>query len=157
MKRIFIFTALFILLSSAGLFAQTTDTTDTKNKVHFDASLDVLSNYIWRGVTLDKGPCLQPSIFVDYKNLKLSLLGSYSFKYDFNNIILNLGYTFHTGVGDITPLVNDYYYPYDPVKFSHFEGSSTSFSHLIEAGVQYNATKIPLRLYGSVNVHNDPR
>ncbi|MEI6945917.1 hypothetical protein V9K67_01870 [Paraflavisolibacter sp. H34] len=155
MKRVLLLTVLSVFFAAGSVTAQTADSAAAPKAFSADAGLDILSNYVWRGTTLDKGPCIQPSLFAGYHHLKLGLLGSYSLKHDFNNIILNLGYTFSTPVGDITPLVNDYYYPYESVKFDQYKGDSLSFSHLTEAGLQFQGTK--LRLFASVNVHNDPR
>jgi len=156
MKKKVLFPALFALLFSLSAFAQSSDSTETKSNFVVDAGIDILNNFIWRGVPLDQGPNLQPTLIVGYKNLKVSFLGSYSLKYNFNNIMTLLTYDIPTSFGTITPSAIHYYYPYDPVKLSDYKRHDGSFSHTTEAGIQYTGAKIPLRVYTSINVANDP-
>lgn len=160
MKKLLLFIILAVLLTGNASIAQTTDSLATESKFKVDVGMDVLNNFIWRGVPLDQGPCLQPAAIVSYQNLQLSFLGSYSFKYDFNNILTKLAYNIKTDIGTISPTVIDYYYPYDPVGLTRFRTKyseeAQSFTHTVETAVEYVGDKVPLRLYGSVNVHNDP-
>lgn len=151
---------LLVNLLSVAVYAQTTDaqptdSTTTKSKFMADAGVDILNNFIWRGVPLDQGPNLQPTLILGYGNLKISFLGSYSLKYNFNNIMTLLTYDIPTSIGTFTPSAIHYYYPYDPVKLSDYRAHDGSFSHTTEAGIQYLGTKVPLRLYTSVNIAND--
>ncbi len=48
------------------------DDDDAESTVSFGAEVDLLSQYIWRGLTLSSGPVLQPSTFVRVKGVELS-------------------------------------------------------------------------------------
>ncbi|HEY6142419.1 MAG TPA: hypothetical protein VIV55_03185 [Flavobacterium sp.] len=156
MKKNYLFAILLAVLFSTNIQAQATDSTAVAKKFSVDVGMDILNCYIWRGVPLDKGPNLQPTILLKYDNLKLGFYGSYSFKYDFNNIMTILSYDFDTKIGILTPSLTHYYYPYDSVGLSDYGSHDDSFSHVTEAGIQYIGKKIPLRVYASVNIANDP-
>lgn len=87
MKKNVTFSILLALFFSLSVSAQSIDSTERKSKFIADVGIDILNNFIWRGIPLDRGPNLQPTLVVGYGNLKLSFLGSYSFKYEFNNIM----------------------------------------------------------------------
>ncbi|WP_026462685.1 hypothetical protein [Adhaeribacter aquaticus] len=156
MKKTLLLLLLLALCLSFKSFAQHIDSVAAKPKFTVDAGVDILNNFLWRGIPLDQGPNLQPTLILSHRNVKLSFLGSYSFKYNFNNIMTLLTYDIAVGAGTITPSLTHYYYPYDPVRISDYRKNPESFSHTTEAGIQYLGTKFPIRIYTSINVANDP-
>ncbi|MCW2119330.1 hypothetical protein [Flavobacterium sp. 7A] len=155
MKKQKLFSYILTAVFCYTINAQTTDSTTVEKKFNVNTGIDILNNYIWRGVPLDKGPNLQPSVILNYDKLKLSFLGSYSLKYEFNNIMTVLSYDIDTKIGTISPTLSHYYYPYDGVKLSDYRRHDGSFSHITELGFQYLGDKIPLRIYTSMNIVND--
>lgn len=158
MKKLLLLVVVTAQLISLKSMAQdaAADTTKKESPLYFEAGLDILNNFIWRGLPLDKGPCLQPALFVGYGQLELAFLGSYSFRHEFNNIMTGLSYKIKTKYGTFTPMVIDYYYPYDRVPLKELGFDSTSFTHTVETGIQFVGDKVPLRVYVCKNVHNDP-
>jgi hypothetical protein len=116
-------------------------------------SIDVLSNFIWRGIALDPSPCLQPSLMFGNDVVEFGILGSYSLGGDFDATPVYLKFTFDTKIGSFSPMLFNYYYPSRKIPFDNFSNDNTG-AHTLEASLTYTAT-VPLQIFVSANVLND--
>jgi hypothetical protein len=115
--------------------------------------IDVLSNFIWRGVALDPYPCVQPALILGNKNIELGMLGSYSLGGAFNATPFFFRYNIYAKSVIISPMLFDYYYPARQIPISNFDDGGGA--HTLEASVNFKWTTIPLRVFLSANVLND--
>jgi hypothetical protein len=93
------------------------DDDESEPTVAFGAEADVLSRYIWRGITLSTGPVLQPSTFVRVKGLELSAMGNLVLtdpgeEGRFNEVDLDLRYKGRWRRWTFEPIAYGYLYPY---------------------------------------------
>jgi hypothetical protein len=125
----------------------------TNHSLTVNAGVDVLSNFIWRGVALDPYPCLQPSLSVGNKNIEAGFLGSYSLGGFFNATPIYLKYSTNTKVGNISLMLFDYYYPFKKKSFDNFKNKDGA--HTLEASLTYKHNTIPIKIFVSTNLLND--
>lgn len=82
-----------------------------------DLSLSVVSSYVFRGITINKGPAVQPNVELSAMNAKFGLWGSYSLDQqdDETNqeIEVYLRYGIPVGFAELTLGVWEYIYPED--------------------------------------------
>jgi len=115
MKRLFSMAAL-AALAAAATAPQATAATAV-------AALDANSAYVWRGVTLNDGFVLQPSIDVSHNGFAINVWGNYDVDdYDgtlddnkFSEIDLTGSYTFKLGPVDTSVGIIHYVYPHTDV------------------------------------------
>jgi uncharacterized protein (TIGR02001 family) len=112
----------------------------SQDALETSAGVDIVSKYVWRGVTQGAGASLQPSLALGYKGFSFGAWGSVSFAnpqpYEFD---LSLGYS----VGGFSVGVTDYYW----------NGHAGSFfgyyidNHLFEGNLAFKfGEKLPLTL-----------
>jgi hypothetical protein len=107
-------------------------------------SLDVYSNYMWRGCKFGTGPAFQPSVNLKNGGLTIGVWGSYDVS-GYSEADLFASYAFQFGLS-ITG--TDYYYPsiknqqqsYVPQKY--FDMSSDTTAHAFELGIGYTLGKL---------------
>lgn len=154
--RYFATLTLIVLFSSGDYcFAAPNEKDSTKSKLVVKGGVDILSNFIWRGVALDPYPCIQPALQIGSKNIEFGMLGSYSLGGTFNATPLYLKYNIRTKIGNISPMLFDYYYPFKKIPFDNFD--NTNGAHTLEASVTFKGNKIPLKVFLSSNIRNDSR
>lgn len=72
--KVIFFVVLLVGIFSVPLFAEETETSGT-------ASVDVMSNYVWRGITLSHSYSVQPSVGITYGGFSTSLWSSWDSDY----------------------------------------------------------------------------
>lgn len=167
-------TLILILLISAQGFSQNTEAQKSgeesicgqESKLSFSYGMDLVSRYIWRGVdwgeSLDgsSSPHFQPTAAFSYNfgkagSLSLGVWGSYAFTGNYNENDIFLTYTVNTKSGNFMVTLNDYYFPYENIPVTNFDGKGEG-AHTIEASGSYTFPEVfPLTLYVSANVHNN--
>jgi hypothetical protein len=139
-------TALFVLLSYAGVFAQ------------LKFGTDVYSRYIWRGLNLGgDSPAFQPSITYSSGGFSIGAWGSYSFpgssvSYSENDLTAILA------TGPISFCLTDYYIPSAGIPFGFYKPRvGADAAHTLEGGDGYTGPEIfPISLSAYYNFSNDP-
>lgn len=145
-----VFTALLFMITTAGLAQESEQKPSTFSA---KGSIDVLSNFIWRGIALDPSPCLQPSLLFGNDVVEFGILGSYSLGGDFDATPVYLKFTIDTKIGSFSPMLFNYYYPSRKIPFDNFSNDNTG-AHTLEASLTYKAN-VPFQIFVSANVLND--
>lgn len=150
--RVFLHRVLsFILLITVPviLFSQ-----ERKKPYTFNASLELNSKYVWRGIPFGDSPVIFPTIGFQYKNLCVSAVGGYAFNGSHSEVDLFLTYTakdFLIGLGD-------YFFPKEgDEKNNYLNFKRKETSHTVEAYITYAPTKLPVWVTASTYVYGDDR
>ncbi|MBS4057175.1 MAG: hypothetical protein KGZ82_07660 [Bacteroidales bacterium] len=116
-------------------------------------SVDVASQYNWRGLALSNGPAIQPGIEMSTNRFSLGAWGSAAFQaHDSKEVDFYLAYT----LSAFKLTVLDYYYYADTVISDYFNYKKDQSSHVIEGVIEFTGTeKIPFRLLAGLNLFND--
>jgi len=141
MKKIYI---LFLVLMSSFLtFAQETD---TESNSSLDLGADIVSRYVWRGMTLSAAAAVQPSLSYTYKGLTIGSWASYTLAKDpYQEVDVFLSYN----KSFFTFTVNDYFFLKDSIgtKSNYFDFDQLSTRHLIEGIIEISdIPNLPLSL-----------
>ena len=110
-----------------------------QDKVEPILNMDVVSNYVWRGMGLGSA-AIQPSLGASWKGLSLTAWGSYGFvdKDDTHEIDLTLEYE----IGGFSVGVTDYYCVAGednaPGRYFDYCGKLDGAGHVLEAKVGYD-------------------
>lgn len=110
---------IFLILMSKQIYAQNVNiVTDQEKQLTYGLIADIYSKYMFRGYNLSEGNVIQPSSWISYKNITLSLWSNLDLKNHLNkpkcseiDVILNYNYSFKNF--SIEPAVQFYYYPND--------------------------------------------
>jgi hypothetical protein len=125
--------------------------------------VDLVSRYVWRGLTFSDAPCLQPWAGVSLAGFALSTWGSFAFAPSagdedgstLTEVDLFLARSLELPQGTVTATLGDYHYPSSGISYFHFADDSTG-GHTIDACLAYcGPDGLPLGLCGSVNIYND--
>lgn len=128
---------------------------EEKTKGKLDASADIVSRYIWRGMNLGgSAPSIQPCLEYTYGNFTLGAWGAYSLSHTIKRqeadlyASVNLGKSFN-----IT--VTDYFLPFeDTIKNHYFSYKKDQTGHLFEVAAKFLGNKdIPISLMVATNVY----
>lgn len=138
--------------------------------VEVSLSTDLVSRYVWRGLSFSDSPCLQPSLGVTWMGFTLSTWGSYAFSSGrmetpdsttttwaeaYSEVDLALSRSVETPAGTLTATVNAYYAPSEGI--SYFEWGDEDGGHVIELALSLDLPgRVPLSLLVARNVHHDP-
>ena len=114
----------FTLLSTATLFYAVGQS--DPDSLRLTANVDVVSNYVFRGTKFGSGPAMQPSLSLNYANLKIGAWGLYCFTS--NEAAESDIFLSYTLFDKIKIGVTDYYFPGN----DYFDYSDTSGSHAFE-------------------------
>jgi hypothetical protein len=123
------------------------------NLIEVSAGFDLVSRYVWRGLTLSNGPSIQPSVIFTHKGLSVGAWGSASFmSEDSREVDLNLSYE----KGSFTFSIYDYFYAMDSLNAPYANYKKDESMHVIEAIGEWNPPESwPLRFLASVNLFGD--
>ena len=122
---------------------------------------DFVSRYVWRGVDFGESASIQPSIVLTHGRFEASSWASYSLQPDgasANELDLSVALALYQGgLGTVTVGATDYYFPApDAAPLFDFSGGGNG-SHSVESFVRLDGPdSVPVSLFGSVFVHNDP-
>ena len=129
---------LALLLSGAA-------TAKAQDKVEASVSMDLVTNYVWRGLHLGD-VSMQPSLGISYKGLSLEAWGNVglSTPSDTKELDLTLGYT----IGGFSISVTDYWFDDGPDQYcNYFRYRSGATNHVFEAAIGYDFGFLSLAWY----------
>lgn len=130
------FVAIIVSLFSVYGYAQ--------DKVEASAGVDVVSRYIWRGMSLGDAS-IQPTAGLTYKGISLSAWGSYDFLCTKSDKELDLTLSYSTGGFNIG--VTDYYLSHHGEENLYFEYRAHQTSHTWEANIGYDFGHVAIQWY----------
>lgn len=161
-----VLTTLFgiICLSFAGI-AQSVlvndgDSSENKNGIEMEVTADIVSRYVWRGLSIDNAPNIQPSLAFAWNNIELGLWNSVSTVTSYNELDVYLKYT----IGGFSFTLADYFVPNDAkglplsedIRFFVFDDETTA--HTVEASLMFEGSdNIPLWVSGNVFVYGNDK
>lgn len=140
---------MFMVVCAAAMMLPTT--AFAQDKFTVSGNIDVVNNYVWRGMDQNSGFSVQPTIGLSYKGFSLSAWGSQSLTNnadrDVQELDINLGYS----IGGFTATLTDYWWgglhnPYGYYKQGPAD-NPVDGGHHFEATVAYGfGDKLPLTL-----------
>lgn len=116
--------------------------------------VDLVSQYLWRGMVLSPGPAIQPFMEVSLHNFRLGAEGSIALRpFAWQEIDLYLEYEYKW----MTLALNDYFVFNDSsFQSAYFDYKEHSTLHVLEATVSFDGTeKIPFRFLAGYNFFGD--
>lgn len=143
--------AKLIIASVLGAAMTFSSAVSAQEKVTVHGNIDLVSNYVWRGMDQHSGFSVQPTLGLSYKGFSLSAWGSQSItnstKRDVQELDINLSYT----IGGFSATLTDYWWgglhnPYGYYKEGPADNPIDG-GHHFEATLTYNfGNKVPLTL-----------
>jgi len=135
MRRIV--TSLFIIL----LFLCTkTNAQDDNNNSPISVKADIVSTYLWRGISLSPTPNIQPTISFSKGKFEVGFWGSTDFIGKYKEFDIYASYS----ISGFSAILTDYY---SDMSKKYFDYDNKSTGHQIELALSYELNKIPLQLY----------
>lgn len=138
---------------------------DESKLVTANVGASFASRFFWRGQDFSKSPVLLPSLSVGYWGFKLEINGVYSLDekikqkdelVEFSRLDFGISYTTYSDICKITAGLTDYYFPFTATKFFTVDGKGKG-AHTPEINLTLtDVFDYPVRLFGAVNVFNDP-
>jgi len=136
------------------------------NKLSFNTGVDLVSSYNWRSIDFGNSPAIQPYMTLNYASLEVMAWGSYALidhldgSSPYNEIDLVISYEIPTSKGTFSPVLTDYYYPFEGIPYSHYEGvkdDESTGAHWMNIGIDYTGPdQFPIHLMMDYAFHNDP-
>lgn len=115
-----------------------------QEKVEASASIDIVSRYIYRGLSLGDAS-IQPKAEISYKGVKLLAWGSFDFLNKKSDREFDLMLSYSTGGFNIG--VTDYYLSYYAEENTYFEYRSNKTSHAWEANIGYDFGPVAIQWF----------
>ena len=97
----------FIIASILGAAVTFSSAASAQEKVTVNGNIDLVNNYVWRGMDQNSGFSVQPTLGLSYKGLSLSAWGSQSLTYNADRDVQELDIKF---VQAIASPINDHVY-----------------------------------------------
>ena len=151
--NILLFSALTIWLITAYTSVNAQESAASKGKL--DASADIVSRYIWRGMNLGgSAPSIQPSLEFSSGNLAIGTWGAYSFAHAVTRQEVDL-YASYTISDVFTVTATDYFLPEEDSAENHyFNYQEKETGHLFEVSAKFLGNKdIPISILVATNVY----
>lgn len=115
-----------------------------QDKVEASAGVDVVSRYIWRGMSLSDAS-IQPTAGLSYKGISLSAWGSYDILSTKSDKELDLTLSYSIGAFNIG--VTDYYLSHYGEENTYFEYRVNKTSHTWEANIGYDFGRVAIQWF----------
>lgn len=136
-------------------------------KLSFNTGVDLVSSYNWRAIDFGNSPAIQPFMSLGYSNLEVTIWGSYALinyldrDLPYTEVDLVIKYEIPTSsFGTFRPELTDFYYPFEGIPYSHYEGvkdDESTGAHWINIGLGYSGPEsFPIHLLMDYGLHNDP-
>lgn len=125
----------------------------------WSGGLDIMSQYIWRGIVFDDGVNLQPYAMYNVGGLELGTSASISLKNTFNEFSFWTSYTHSFESTDVTFYLGDFYYLSQGSRFFNFDGvknDEAQGEHSLEAYIELSSAEFPFSIFFSGVIWNDP-
>lgn len=97
----------FIIASILGAAVTLSSAASAQEKVTVNGNIDLVNNYVWRGMDQNSGFSVQPTLSLSYKGLSLSAWGSQSLTNNADRDVQELDIKF---VQAIASPINDHVY-----------------------------------------------
>lgn len=141
------YTLLMMFVSVLTLIAQ------NKSGIDINASVDLYSRYVWRGLLFTDAPSIQPSITVSKGGFSATVWGSYATSKNYAEVDLFLAYS----TGNLTFGLSDYYTENErDLTLNDFtDWKQEETVHLVETYISYQlpVKKFPMTITGSIFVY----
>ena len=140
---------LFLLLFGAAIMISTA--ASAQEKLTVTGNIDLVNNYVWRGMDQNSGFSVQPTLGFSYKNVALSAWGSQSLTNSAERDVQEFDIILAYSVGAFTASVTDYWWggmhnPYGYYKQGPADNSIDG-GHHFEATLSYGfGRKVPVSL-----------
>lgn len=128
-------TAILIFLSNITIAQE-----KTENNLNFSVGADVVSSFVWRGATASPNVSIQPVVSIEKKGFSFGAWGSTDINGKYKEIDWIATYT----IKGFTATITDYFWA-DGKKYFNYNSDNTG--HVIELGLGYELSKIPLSFY----------
>ena len=122
-----------------------------QEKVTVNGNIDLVNNYVWRGMDQNSGFSVQPTLGLSYKGLSLSAWGSQSLTNNADRDVQELDINLSYSTGGLSATLSDYWWgglhnPYGYYKEGPAD-NPVDGGHHFEATLAYNfGDKLPLTL-----------
>jgi len=121
-----------------------------ESKSSFSLSADIVSVFVWRGVTVSPTPNIQPTINYTTGNFEIGFWGSTDLLGNYKEIDMYASYS----IKGFSITLTDYFW--NSTK-RYFNLNNKSTGHLFELGMAYEFDKIPLQLYAATMLYGDDK
>ncbi len=113
---------------------------ESKKQSAISVKADIVSTYIWRGMTPSPSPNIQPEIRYKVGKLEMGLWGSTDFTGNYKEIDIFITYS----IKGFSATFTDYY---NAMSKKYFDYNNKTTGHQLELGMSYQHEKFPLQLY----------
>ncbi len=150
MKHFYI---VIFLCIEIGIIAQNDNDTikianeEKQSAFQITPSLAISNVHLWRSFASGTAPCIEPDIYLSYKNLSLEFWAAYAIDNSYKEVDFILSYA----TNHFTLTFSDYYCPVagKPEQFANFKNSETD--HLLEVRTDITfSEKVPICLLAAV-------
>ena len=141
----------FIIASILGAAVTLSSAASAQEKVTVNGNIDLVNNYVWRGMDQNSGFSVQPTLSLSYKGLSLSAWGSQSLTNNADRDVQELDINLSYSTGGLFATLSDYWWgglhnPYGYYKEGPAD-NPVDGGHHFEATLAYNfGDKLPLTL-----------
>ena len=140
-----------IIASIMGAALTLSSAASAQEKVTVNGNIDLVNNYVWRGMDQNSGFSVQPTLGLSYKGLSLSAWGSQSLTNNADRDVQELDINLSYSTGGLSATLSDYWWgglhnPYGYYKEGPAD-NPVDGGHHFEATLAYNfGDKLPLTL-----------
>ena len=140
-----------MIASIMGAALTLSSAASAQEKVTVNGNIDLVNNYVWRGMDQNSGFSVQPTLGLSYKGLSLSAWGSQSLTNNADRDVQELDINLSYSIGRLSATFTDYWWgglhnPYGYYKQGP-AGNPIDGGHHFEATLAYNfGDKFPLTL-----------
>lgn len=140
-----------IIASILGAAVTFSSAASAQEKVTVNGNIDLVNNYVWRGMDQNSGFSVQPTLGLSYKGLSLSAWGSQSLTNNADRDVQELDINLSYSIGGLSATLSDYWWgglhnPYGYYKQGPADNPIDG-GHHFEATLAYNfGDKFPLTL-----------
>lgn len=140
-----------IFASILGAVMTLSSAASAQDKVTVNGNIDLVNNYVWRGMDQNSGFSVQPSLGLSYKGLSLSAWCSQSLTNNADRDVQELDINLSYSIGGLSAILTDYWWGGLHNPYGYYKQGPTDNpidgGHHFEATVAYNfSTKLPLTL-----------
>jgi len=121
-----------------------------------EVGADIVSRYVWRGLSLSPGPNIQPYLDFTYKGFAVGAWSSYGISDQYAEVDFYLS----CNIEALTVSITDYYTEdeLNLSRFDHFNWKNKSTNHALEASLDYSLPgKIPLSIKAATLFYGNDR
>jgi len=140
------FLIVIMIVLSNNTYAQKAD----RKPSSFSISADIVSSYLWRGITASPTINFQPRISYATASFEFGLWGSV----DNLNYIREMDIFLVYSIKNISFTFNDYYWN---TSKKYFDYNKETTAHVIELGITYKNEKFPLQIFAGTMIYGNDK